>query len=909
MDVFLRNNTGNLDKTALIEGFVIRKPVFDLIFNQIQSLPGSTNKCNFIIIGQRGFGKTTLLYRLKYAIEDATSIYKHILPVMFSEEQYNITELENFWECIAEYLQDNYHWKGIRKEIQAQFNKPKYEEATLNIVERWIEKEKKKIIVFIENIDVFFKKIGVESQVRLEAVLQKSNNIHLVASATTYFENLADKSKPFNTFFKVVELNNLTNAECIALLMKIGEQYGEKDRIVNIINKSPKRIESLRRLTGGVPRTISYLFQIFLDNENGKAIKDLYQLIDTLTFLYKAELDQLSMQQQKVIDVIARNWDAIAVKEIAMRTRYESKQVSAILNVLEKNQFIESILTENKNNLYRIKERFLNIWYLMRFGRKHDKENIVWLVRFYDTWCDKTELAQYISTHIKNLSDGKYDLSAAIDMGNTFLACENVPADLKYKVYQKTKALLPKSMIDYLQCSANVLYERVTAAVKEKQYAQATEMLNEIKDKDDQYFAFEAWINMWQKKYKECEIATEKLFELKPDGKVALRIANLNDAHLNNIDKAIKFYLIALDKGEYQAAQMLGTIFTEKRDIEKAIKYHKIAIKNSITGSLAPLAMIYFDLGEHNKAKKLFEQAIKEKVDTSFIALGVIYQNRRLYDKAIEQYTKSASKGRYDALINLGVANIEKPEPDLQKAVDCFEQAIEEGIDAGYFNLGKLYLEKLNNERKGIQYLNAAIEKKDADAAHLLAHHYQHKGNYKKSDHLFAESLRLGRKTALFCWTAALFTERRVDKKSFALELLEKHKEIVAESTISGKLEYAFVLLWNDKVTDAIDVLKNAFLPISEIIEYGSEDVLKPIVSEMTFFMMLLMAKKEYNAAFSLFQDESPIDLQQILKPVYYALMNFLKDKYPKEYLKAGAELKDTIQEVIEMVEHYKQYI
>ncbi|MCH5685164.1 MarR family transcriptional regulator [Niabella sp. W65] len=175
----------------------------------------------------------------------------------------------------------------------------------------------------------------------------------------------------------------MTQEECEKLLIKIGQQYGEEQQIKDVIANFPGRVEALRRLTGGVPRTISYLFQIFLDNENGKAIKDLYLLIDTLTLLYKSELDQLSTQQQKVVDAIARKWDAISVREIAKRTRLESKNISSILSYLEKNQLVEKVPTSTKNHLYRIKERFMNIWYLMRFGRAHDKENVKWLVRFF----------------------------------------------------------------------------------------------------------------------------------------------------------------------------------------------------------------------------------------------------------------------------------------------------------------------------------------------------------------------------------------------------------------------------------------------------------------------------------------------------------------------------------------------
>ncbi|MEJ0104731.1 MAG: hypothetical protein WDO19_20210 [Bacteroidota bacterium] len=382
INILFRNNTGNKEKASLIEGFIIRTKIFEAVYNDLSKPWTNQKNLNYLIIGQRGSGKTTLLYRLKYAIEDFLPLDGIIIPIMFSEEQYHISELENLWEGIADALDEFRDFKGIKAEVELHVFDNSYEQKAISIIEQSLKKAGKKIIIFLENIDAFFKKIGSPGQTRLKEVLSGSNYIKLVASSTTYFESVLDASKPFYDFFKVVELNGLTKKECIALLLKIGDQFGKREKIESIIATSPKRIESLRRLTGGNPRTISYLFQIFLDNENGKALKDLYQLIDTLTFLYKAELDQLSTQQQKVIDAIARNWDAISVKEIVLKTRYESKQISSILNTLEKNQLIEVIFTKQKIIYIENSREVFKYLVLMRFGKKQEKENVVWLVRF-----------------------------------------------------------------------------------------------------------------------------------------------------------------------------------------------------------------------------------------------------------------------------------------------------------------------------------------------------------------------------------------------------------------------------------------------------------------------------------------------------------------------------------------------
>src|SRR5690606_1398077 len=332
------------------------------------------------------------------------------LPIMFSEEQYNLSDLTNPWEAIAMGTDDNFYKEKLSDSMEKIIDTEEdYEKAPFRCLQKFLKSKNKTAILFIENVNFFLKKLNKYEKKRLKSILTSESHFRIIGSSTSFNDGTIDFGDPFYKFFNTVQLDGLNQQDCEKLLIKIGQQYGEENQIKEIIENYPGRVEALRRLTGGVPRTISYLFQIFLDNEDGKAIKDLYLLIDTLTLLYKSELDQLSPQQQKVIDVIARKWDAISVRDISKKTRIESKNVSSILAYLERNQIVEKVPTSTKNHFYRIKERFMNIWYLMRFGRKNDQDNVIWLVRFFDAWCDESELTKRIKIHINNLKEGHYD--------------------------------------------------------------------------------------------------------------------------------------------------------------------------------------------------------------------------------------------------------------------------------------------------------------------------------------------------------------------------------------------------------------------------------------------------------------------------------------------------------------------
>jgi hypothetical protein len=408
MSLFLYNPDRKY-KHTLIDEFVIRTKIFTEIFRDIQSGDMKYPEQHYLLQGQRGTGKTTLLLRLKYAVEDDPSLNKWLIPVLFNEEQYHIGELSDLWEQIAIYLEDECGFTGISDEITKHLQDKYFEEYAFNILTKALDKQKKKIILLIDNIGDLLEKFGKLEVHRLRQILQTDPHIRLVAATPVTLNAVIDYSQPLFEFFKVVHLKGLDYDESVMLLQKLAELHNETKKIERIIAKSPSRIETLRTLSGGVPRTIALLFQVFVDNEHGNAVSDLEKVLDAVTPLYKHRMDDLPSQQQKIVDAVAKNWDAISVKELKGKVRLESKVISAQLGQLEKNQVIEKRETGTKNNIYLLRERFFNIWYLMRYGRKQDRESVIWLVKFLETWCGKNELEKRVLNYVAKIEAGELE--------------------------------------------------------------------------------------------------------------------------------------------------------------------------------------------------------------------------------------------------------------------------------------------------------------------------------------------------------------------------------------------------------------------------------------------------------------------------------------------------------------------
>ena len=392
-------NPMNQDKQSLVDNFVIRQREFLKIFKEIQT--GKLNQVsqNYIVQGQRGTGKTTLLARLKYEIEGDDSLI-HLIPIQFSEEQYNIFSLNRFWENVAEILEEEPGFEDIVDQMEELDD----EEDFFYLIGKSLKKNKKKLVLLIDNFGDILDKLPGNEPKKLRDLLHESD-LQIIAGSTRALEIAYKYDKPFFESFKTIFLSPLTSDDVQILLKNLCGQYQQKN-VYKILEKEKGRIETIRRLTGGVPRTIILLFEIFLD-DSASVFEDLEGILDKITPLYKHKMDDLPTQQQVIVDAIALNWDGMLTSEIAKKTKIETKKIAAQMKGLEKSGFIKSVLINKKNKLYMLDERFFNIWYLMRYGRKKKKQQVQWLVSFLTDWCSNEELMQRAKNHIILAKQGK----------------------------------------------------------------------------------------------------------------------------------------------------------------------------------------------------------------------------------------------------------------------------------------------------------------------------------------------------------------------------------------------------------------------------------------------------------------------------------------------------------------------
>lgn len=439
-------NPDRKNKDQLIAEFVVRNEIYNEIMEDLESSSMQHPEQHYLIVGQRGTGKTTLLNRIKFGVEDNKRL-KALIPVIFSEEQYHITDLGNLWENIGNFLEDFHGFDGISKEIEQYIDKKDFEERAFDVVEKHLNKHKKKIVLLLDNLGDLLKKLKKSEIHRFREILQTRPELRLIAGTPFYLEATIDYHQPFYEFFKIIHLEGLNQQETERLLLKLGDIHNEREKIASIINETPERIAVLRMLTGGVPRTIALMFKIFINSNDESSIQDLEQILDAVTPLYKHRMDDLPAQQQKIVHAVAINWDAISVKELKNKVRIEGKAISAQLTQLEKNQVIQKIETNTKNHLYIVRERFFNIWYLMRYGRKDDKQKVIWLVRFLESWCSKDDLKERIFSFVDKIKNNKLDEKTAAFFGHVYVSLKGLDIESKVQLKVSTPNNIASNVI------------------------------------------------------------------------------------------------------------------------------------------------------------------------------------------------------------------------------------------------------------------------------------------------------------------------------------------------------------------------------------------------------------------------------------------------------------------------------
>ncbi|WP_309714361.1 tetratricopeptide repeat protein [Armatimonas sp.] len=392
-------NPHRLNDQDLERSFIARQRLFQDIFAEIIAEDPSAEAQLHLLVGQRGMGKTTLLHRL--ALELRREPHRaHFIPLTFPEEQYiEVDRLSKLWLNCLDSLADTLEHEGgnealveeidrhIRDLSRADIHENTLAEASQEAFVALFQRLGRRPVLFIDNFHLLLDRLKTHDYV-LRGFFSAPGAPVLVAAATTLPQEDQNYSAAFYEHFKIRVLGRLSLDEMREVIERLAQTAGKTELLHRLPQELP-RLAALRDLTGGNPRIAVLLFELFAQGFSEEAFQDLEALLDLITPLYQSRLEQLSEQNQMLVGNLARHWAPLSAPALAAQARVPQGSISPQLGRLETLGLVEKtalFIDDKQKTGYQIAERFVNVWYLMRFSVRRQRTQLLCLTRFLESF-------------------------------------------------------------------------------------------------------------------------------------------------------------------------------------------------------------------------------------------------------------------------------------------------------------------------------------------------------------------------------------------------------------------------------------------------------------------------------------------------------------------------------------------
>ncbi len=401
---------------------------------------------HFLLIGPRGIGKTHLLLLLYYSVKGTItwdtyfqSLPKCWEPILFSEEHYGIGSLtELLLEILRQLREQQPNQKRERLLAHIQ-DVPRPGEAEREMILEYLLQRKsetgKRILLLLDNLQMILGNFSEEDQSRLRSILMSADLFMIVGSAPTLFESVLNYEAPFYNFFEIIWLKEISLEEVEALLKKRLE-HDKRTDILKRFKEYRPRIRAVVHLTGGNPRLILSLYQIFTEGEVVEVERALLRLLDELTPYFQDRMGQLSVQQRKIIEAMALADGPATPTEIAQAAHLEVNVVTTQLKRLEGMGYVRSHKEKGKREaLYDISDQLFRLWRQMRV--EAGRRRLGFIVSFLKIWFTEEEITEIVSKSlgelVAQLEQAKYEQAKEI-IDKLYYYREAAPAALQLRI-------------------------------------------------------------------------------------------------------------------------------------------------------------------------------------------------------------------------------------------------------------------------------------------------------------------------------------------------------------------------------------------------------------------------------------------------------------------------------------------
>ncbi|MBL8196021.1 MAG: winged helix-turn-helix transcriptional regulator [Blastocatellia bacterium] len=378
-----------MSKETLEMLFVQRQELAKEVTESIVDSISTSSKHYILLIGPRGIGKTHFTSLIYHRLKDIAAFQEKAVIAWLREEEWGVS---SFLDLLIRLLRATLSEESsptIAEQINKLYEIPikNAEALAKNLLEELVGN--RTLVILMENLNQIFKGLGDKEQRKLRAYLQNNPFCTILATSQSLFDGVSLRDSPFYGFFQIKYLKPLNLEESTELLKNIANH--KKDNELARLISSPMgtaRIRAIHHLTGGNHR----VYIIFSEFLNAKALDDLVEpfmrTLDDLTPYYQSRLNEISAQQQKIIEYLCEERRAVVVKEIAQRCFMTHQTASSHLKTLKEKGYVISH-NIGRESYYELQEPLMRL--CIEVKMHHDKP-IRLFVDFLRFWYSSNDL-------------------------------------------------------------------------------------------------------------------------------------------------------------------------------------------------------------------------------------------------------------------------------------------------------------------------------------------------------------------------------------------------------------------------------------------------------------------------------------------------------------------------------------
>lgn len=691
------HNPGLLTREALTRSFVARKQILKTLEDELRASVSSTaGQQHRLFYGPRGMGKTTLLLRLQYLVEDDPELSRRWCPVTFLEERYSIGDLADFWLEVLKGLPPTRQERSPeqlaeRLKTRHRDDGEQLANAAFQALKRWAQQEQKQLLFLIDNLNEVFDHIGNERQLhQLRAILMETPWLKLIGFSPTYFEQLDKSDAPFYEFFSVERLEVISLEETREIL-EHWSKLDERPDLLDRLAQRQGRIKNLHLLTGGNPRLVAVIYELVKDGPLNSTLEDVQKLVDRMTPYFKSQIDALPVQSRRLVDALAQRWEPTQTRALAEDLRQPSNQVSAQLNRLKRDGWVTQ-RGDGKNASYQLADRFYNIFHLVRHSRtqiQRLKGFVKFLQIFFEDE-DLRRLADNIRDYLKALpvesNDERVAQIARFSMIAEATTDPNQKAQLYSEALQQARSLTGKTLqldelVDLPQARQVLGEERISVEEKIRELEaerkvralpfEKLQMLANLYIQTHEWTRVEAcWRECLKKKANDASIAYGLASALLAQGK--------HDECMGVLSA------IQSDDAGLQCAcsNLKGVVLTSKGDFQAAETHYREALKQQWHAMVSTnLATILLNQGRELEARELLEENAEHR-DADASQLLLLYRlsakskEKKVSAKAENYLRRAAEKDGFCGFVWSAYLRKHKHTTQAKKALKAAQEKL-----------------------------------------------------------------------------------------------------------------------------------------------------------------------------------------------------------------------------------------